>query len=174
MLGEGALRSAQLLFVGEDWRGTPAYQGRLTKGKELDPSLGTKIASLQFPDVRSCLDKDASNPWLIDWEKINNSRQAKVCIFRILHEVNEIEDAVTRLRAQGFRVFANNILKGRGDPVTRRLYGHWSILRDGPRFDSMRTFTYFLPKLATKMAVVTHWHETDDQLVFVGLDYKYK
>lgn len=171
MFGEGALSSIQLLYVGDDWRGSPAFQGELRKGEEVNPRLGKKVASLQFPDVRSCLSEEESNSWLIDWKKINNSRQAEICLFRILYSVKSMDDAVMRLRVQGFIVIDDSLFIERRGPITRRLDGYWSIRGHGPRFDSMRIFTYFLPELHHQMAVRTHWLEDEDQLAFVQVQY---
>jgi len=171
MLGEGAVRGIKLLFVGDDWRGTPAYQNELLKGKEVDPRFGTKIASLKFPNVQSCLVDDEATSWLIDWKKINNSRQAEVCLFRILHSANSLDEATARLTTQGLGVVEDHLTPERGPPAMNRLDGYWSIRRRGPRFDSMRVFTYFLPEFNHTMAVDSFWHEVDDRFVFVRIRY---
>ena len=171
MLGEFAIRGAQLLFLVEEWRGTPAWRGRMHKGEELRAGFAKKVASLQFPDVQSCLAKDGSNSWEIDWQKIDNSRQADVCLYRILHDADDLGEAAERLRAQGFGVNENSLILEGGDTPTRRLDGYWSIRKHGPRFDSMRAFTYFLSEVYHTLAVRTHCHENEDRLVFVDVGY---
>lgn len=63
----------------------------------------------KFPTVRSCLtDEDAvaDRPELsnIEWENIDSTRDADVCLFRIASSYSEIEGFISWLKSQKFRV----------------------------------------------------------------------
>lgn len=176
-LGELAFRRAQLAFIGDDWRGDPPYRARLLKGKERI-GTATKIASLQFPDTESCLVNSSEalsrKDLNIDWERIDNSRQAGVCIFRVLHDMPDIPSAAAWFRSQGFSARDTPFKVDRRDPVNLRLDAGWSIGRNGPRFESPRFFTRFLPEFSHSFTVRTSWDETGRELLFLETGFPIK
>jgi hypothetical protein len=83
--------------------GTPEY--RVHYDYQLRPDL--KRAFRRFPDAQSCLERGASaarreDLARMDWDKISTGGDAKVCMFRLLHEWGGVAEAAIWLEAQGF------------------------------------------------------------------------
>ena len=89
-------------YVSEPGPGTPPVAfGQLTAPR--------KVALMDFPDVASCLTKDADVALpnyleRMDWDRIDNASEAEVCTFRLLASYEDLSHATKWFEVQGFKV----------------------------------------------------------------------
>lgn len=122
----------------------------LTPG-EHPPFRAYLISIRQFPDVRSCLSEEeekAKRPDLraFDWEAIDGSRDADVCIFRVASSYQGPSELERWFEAQGFRVLGRTYDGGLGDPLDYDeviVHASWNLEEKGFRFrGSLRSWLF--------------------------------
>ncbi|WP_010437031.1 hypothetical protein [Ruegeria conchae] len=135
-------------------------------------------ASYRFPDTQSCLEAgaDAGNHeelLRMDWDMISTTGDAKVCMFRLLHEWGGVADAASWLEAQGFRVsetFSSNKPYENRDG-TLRVDGGWSIKRNGPRLPTSGVLARIRKAVPYGMGVRATFSEDGRELLYLNIDY---
>ena len=103
-LGMALADRIEYLFFTEDIA-SPAIQDEFFRPL----TVGELRATRRFPTVEACTIQDGRKDSLpnIDWSRIHNSNEAKICIFRVLQLTGNVEQAATWLAAQGLRVSQN-------------------------------------------------------------------
>ncbi|MES0863200.1 hypothetical protein ABLN87_12665 [Ruegeria sp. SCPT10] len=135
-------------------------------------------ASYRFPDTQSCLESGADagireDLLRMDWDEISTTGDAKVCMFRLLHEWGGVAEAASWLEAQGFRVGENfNSEKPyENRDGTLRVDGGWSIKRNGPRFPTSGIVTRILKAVPYGMGVRATFSEDGEELLYLNIDF---
>ncbi|MES0827544.1 hypothetical protein [Ruegeria sp. SCP11] len=135
-------------------------------------------ASYSFPDTQSCLETGADTGnhedlLRMDWDKISTTGDAKVCMFRLLHEWGGAADAASWLEAQGFRVsetFSSDKPYENRDG-TLRVDGGWSIKRNGPRFPTSGVLARIRKAVPYGMGVRATFSEDGRELLYLNVDF---
>jgi hypothetical protein len=135
-------------------------------------------ASYRFPDTQSCLETGTSSEshedlLRMDWDKISTTGDAKICMFRLLHEWGGVADAASWLRAQGFRVSDtfSSAKPYENRDGTLRVDGSWSIKRNGPRFPTSGLLTRIRRAVPYGMGVRATFSEDGSELLYLNIDY---
>jgi hypothetical protein len=172
---------------GESSRGTPPFRsatehhttarGQTFSHTELKTTY--KIVALDFPDARSCLQKDigeisTNSLKLMDWEKLDSPTEAMVCTFRLLATGGNADYAVEWMRDQG-------LTRPDGSPVTPWndgsgnliVSGSWNIREKGYKHITGGIVLHLLgPPYA--MSVYSSWSEDGQRLQYVSVSFKIK
>lgn len=121
--------------------GEPPYQPQSAR----EMTMQTRAALTRFPDVQSCLVRDAKaanrdDLLRMDWDRIDNGREAEVCMFRLLSAWGGADEAGTWFEAQGLRASDVRPLSAYYGKSTEqadenlRVDAGWSIKDNGPLF----------------------------------------
>ncbi|MBY3249882.1 hypothetical protein HFN72_36090 [Rhizobium laguerreae] len=151
--------------------GTPPFRVRF----EREMTASKKVAMMDFPDPASCLKKaetdDLSTDRLkeMDWDRIDNTDEAEVCVFRLLGSFENLSYATDWFEAQGFYVHPNFSsarpyveLDG-----TLRVTGVHSIRKDGPKFPTTGIIRRAFRSIPYSMSVDATWSKDGKQLLWV-------
>lgn len=151
--------------------GTPPFHVRF----EREMTASQKVAMMDFPDPASCLKKaetdDVSTDRLkeMDWDRIDNTDEAEVCVFRLLGSYENLSHATDWFEAQGFYVHPNFSsarpyveLDG-----TLRVTGVHSIRKDGPKFPTTGIIRRAFRSIPYSMSVDATWSKDSKQLLWV-------
>lgn len=168
---------AKLLWVtqiSEPDLGTPPY----TKISNREFSATQKVALMDFPNPGSCLKKSTSGDAgermkEMDWNKINNSAEAEVCIFRLLASYGDISRATEWLEDQGLKVGErySSAHPSVGRNGTLRVTGGHSIRRDGPKFPTTGFFRRAFYRMSYGMSVDATWSADGERLLGVRVGF---
>lgn len=101
-----------------------------------------KVAS-RFSSPQACLpsESDASKQarlYAIDWDRIQTTTEAEVCMFRLLSALGGIEEFTGFMEAQGFRISLdsfspeNPFVESRDSAL--RATASWSVRENGPKY----------------------------------------
>lgn len=106
----------------------------------------------------------------MDWDKISNSHEAQVCMFRLLHTWGGIADAQIWLESQGFNVekFSGS---GFDHDGTLRMDGSWSIRENGPRFPTSGLLKRILPAVPHKMNINATFTRNGRELLYIDIGF---
>jgi hypothetical protein len=177
ILAGGVLHGARLAWVSvfEPSRGTPEF----TTQFERDMTARMKVAMLDFPNPESCLQKEAfsdagTDLARMDWDQIDNSKEAEVCMFRLLASLGGMENSEDWLEAQGFRLSPNgfNAQKPYEErDGTLRVMASWSIRDNGPKFPTRGPIRRFFSSIPYGMSVNTAWTADRSKLLYVRLGF---
>ncbi|MGO6943145.1 hypothetical protein [Rhizobium johnstonii] len=151
--------------------GTPPFRVRF----EREMTASKKVAMMDFPDPASCLKEaeadDLSTDRLkeMDWDRIDNTDEAEVCVFRLLGSYENLSYATDWFEAQGFYVHPNFSsarpyveLDG-----TLRVTGVHSIRKDGPKFPTTGIIRRAFRSIPYSMSVDATWSKDGKQLLWV-------
>ena len=165
---------AKLLWVTifDPGLGEPPYKVQF----ERENTARLKVALMDFPDTRSCLDKSVTEPKgealkLMDWEKIDNSIEARVCVFRLISSYGDSSKATEWLEAQGFHSvnsFSSTTPHIRRDG-TLAIHAVWSIRNNGPKFPTRGLIRRKFASIPYGMSVTTNWSDDGTELLSVGI-----
>lgn len=140
--------------------GTPPY----TTERPQDITPYTLIAVTRFPDAGACLvtGSDPARPGdlnRMDWDRIDTTTEAEVCLFRLLSALGTIDRFTDFVEAQGFRVDDRS-----GNPTnptvesdgSLRVTAYWSIRANGPKYPTtgLKRYLTAVPHL---MSVDATW-----------------
>lgn len=137
-----------------------------------------KVALMDFPDVASCLTRDAdetSPNYLeqLDWDRINNSSEAEVCTFRLLASYENLSHATKWFEAQGFKV-PDHFSSARpyvGFDGNLRVHGSYSIRENGPKFPTQGIFRRAFLSIPYSMSSATTWSKDGTRLLAVEVGF---
>lgn len=154
--------------------GTPAFQVQYERQMNSDLARGLR----KFPDVQSCLERGANatrhdDLVRMDWDKIATNGDAKICMFRLLHEWGGVTEAASWLEAQGFRVGESFSSKAPyvGRDGTLRVDGGWSIKTFGPRFPTSGVIRRILRATPYGMNVNATYSSDGQELLYLDIGY---
>ncbi len=156
------------------WPGQPEY--RVQSEHHLRTSVTR--ATRNFPDAQSCLQTGADaarrqDLLRMDWDKVETTSDAEVCIFRLLHGWGGVSEAAAWLKAQDFtvndRFSSGNFYENRDG--TLRVDGGWSIKKHGLRFPTSGFITRILGATPYGMGVRATFSQDGNELLFVNIDY---
>ena len=110
----------------------------------------------------------------MDWDRIDNSEEAKVCMFRLLASLGRMDNSEEWLEAQGFRVSpisfnVSNPYEERGGIL--RVMASWSIRSKGPKFPTRRPIKRLFSSIPYGMSINTAWSADRSRLLYVGLGF---
>ena len=148
--------------------GTPPFRVRHEREMTRDA-----IAALhKFPDPQSCLESGADarrreDLVRMDRDRIVSDGDARVCIFRLLHEWGGVAEAADWLREQVFAVGAN--FSSDRPHVERD--GAWSVNRNGPRFPTTGFARRILAAIPYSMSVDATYSPDGKTLRFASIGY---
>lgn len=154
--------------------GTPPFRVR----HEREMTRDVMAALHKFPDPQSCLEPGADarlreDIVRMDWDRIVSDGDARVCIFRLLHEWGGVAEAADWLREQGFAVGAN--FSSDRPHVERdgslRVTGAWFVNRNGPRFPTTGFARRILAAIPYSMSVDATYSPDGKTLRFVSIAY---
>ncbi|BBD35586.1 hypothetical protein Amn_04660 [Aminobacter sp. Y103A] len=156
-------------YVSEPGLGTPPVPLRKM-------SAARKVALMDFPDVASCLSRNAdkaSPNYLeqMDWDRINNVSEAEVCMFRLLASYKNISHATKWFEAQGFTV-PKSFSSARPNisyDGTQHVHGSYSIRKNGPKFPTRGVFRRLFGSIPYGMNSASTWSKDGTQLLRVDI-----
>ena len=128
--------------------GNPPY----ATARPRDMTPYTLIAVRRFPDAGSCLIRgsDPARPDdlnRMDWDRIDTTTEAEVCMFRLLSALGSIDRFTDFVEAQGFRVSDEgfNPSKPYVEPDgSLRVTAYWSIRANGPKYPTTGLQRYLM------------------------------
>jgi hypothetical protein len=148
--------------------GTPPFATRFDRHM----TARMKVAMMDFPDPGSCLESGSreggkEDLTRLDWDGIDTSEEATVCVFRLLAASGDISRSREWLQAQGPQV-------RRRDPYvqtdgTLLMSGIWPIREYGPRFPTHGPIRRAYYSLAHNMWVQATWSPDGKTLLGVGV-----
>ncbi|KEJ90319.1 hypothetical protein [Sulfitobacter donghicola] len=177
IIAGGLFYGARLAWVSvfEPSRGTPEF----TTQFEREMTARVKVAMLDFPNPDTCLKKEAFSDVGIDltqmdWDRIDNSEEAEVCMFRLLASLGGMDNSEDWLEAQGFRVSPNS--SNARNPYeerdgTLRVVAYWSIRDNGPKFPTRKSMRRLISSISYVMSINTAWSSDRSKLLYVGLGF---
>ncbi|MBY5539325.1 hypothetical protein HFO60_04580 [Rhizobium leguminosarum] len=151
--------------------GTPPFRVRF----EREMTASKKVAMMDFPDPASCLKEvetdDLSTDRLkeMDWDRIDNTDEAEVCVFRLLGSYENLSYATDWFKAQGFDVpekFSSSHPYTERDG-TQRVTGMHSIRKNGPKFPTKGVIRRAFRSIPYRMSVDATWSKDGKQLLWV-------
>ncbi|UWU18328.1 hypothetical protein N2599_24100 (plasmid) [Rhizobium sullae] len=158
-------------FVSEPEPGTPPFQVRFKRPL----TASQKVAMMDFPDPASCL-KTSETDGLpldrlkeMDWDRIDNTDEANVCMFRLLGSYPNLSYATDWYEAQGFRV-PDNFSSARPyleQDGTQRVSASYSIRKNGPKFPTTGIVRRAFGSIPYGMSVDATWSKDGKQLQWV-------
>jgi len=124
-------------YISEPGPGTPLFQVAPKRGL----TASQKVAMMDFPDPGSCLRKADTKALPsgrlkeMDWDRIDNSDEADVCMFRLLGSYENLSYATDWFEAQGFSVSdkfssAHPYIAQDGSKL---VHAGYSIRKNGPK-----------------------------------------
>ncbi|APO67489.1 hypothetical protein IE4872_CH01863 [Rhizobium gallicum] len=162
-------------YVSEPGPGTPPFQVKF----ERRLTASQKVAMMDFPDPASCLKKaETDAPPLdrlkeMDWDRIDNTDDAEVCMFRLLGSYENLSYATDWFEAQGFRV-PDNFSSARPNAErdgTQRISASYSIRKNGPKFPTRGIVRRAFRSIPYGMIVNATWSKDGKQLLWVETDF---
>lgn len=166
---------------------------------EYHPRLGAiplddevRVALKKFPDLASCLKPGAVKDGkadlnAIDWDKIRNDGDAKVCLFVIFERLAGPEEVKAWLTNQGFSAWgpfkrrsSPSVLESFGYDVSSKVYnsyknlsvgGGWSLRWHFPKFPTGGFARYYRPVLSRAQNIGVTWFP-DGKLMNVRITYQ--
>lgn len=131
-----------------------------------------------FPDSQSCLKDGASAAepvglYEMDWTNIETTRDAEICISRILSDLGDIDEAPDWMEHQGltFRPFSASQRYYENYDGTLRVSGSWSIRTNGPLFPTSGTIRRIFFAIPYGMSVNATYSHDGKVLQEVGISY---
>lgn len=177
IIAGGLFYGVRLAWVSvfEPSRGTPEF----TTQFERDMTARVKVAMLDFPTSDSCLQKEAfsdsgTDLARMDWDRIDNSEEAEVCMFRLLASLGGMKNSEDWLEAQGFRISPNGFNAQKPFEErdgTLRVTAGWSIRENGPKFPTRRPIRRLFYSIPYGMSINTAWSSDQSKLLYVGLGF---
>lgn len=176
VIGSQLVTSGKKVWVDfqEPSLGTPEYNYRF----ELLMTPEMKLALLKFSDPQSCVsDAALVEPSVIvkiDWDKIETTNEASICIFRLLSVYGNLSMSDEWFNSHGFRV-AENSFSAKTPHIERdgslRVTGYWSVKNDGPLFPTSGFFRRVFASIPYAMSVSATWTEDGETLKWIGIDF---
>jgi hypothetical protein len=136
-----------------------------------------RAAVTRFPEVRACLldsekEKQTPNLTRFDWNKMNSTFDAEVCLFRVFSSIGSIEESRQWFESQGFK--PHPLYQASGDPGLLIMEAGWFTDKCGERFVS-RHFWEWLSQLLDNNPISTSvWFTGDGEVRAVGVSYIYE
>ncbi|HSF97041.1 MAG TPA: hypothetical protein VLA52_18585 [Thermohalobaculum sp.] len=178
--GQKWLKVHRFDLGGEASRGTPpfrSYGEYLDHHTDLDDAH--KIAALQFPDPRSCLEGNVAelspeSLKRLDWRKLETVPQADVCIFRLLSSGGGANYAAEWMAAQGLTLRVSTKASSEAYGVgSQTISGSWNIRENGYKHLTGGTYLHVLgPPHA--MRVLSEWTVDGQSLHYVQVFFDIK
>lgn len=155
--------------------GTPPFQMEHAHHE----TAGHRRALVRFPDTQSCLQSGAhatrrNDLLLMDWDLIETTQEAQICIFRLLHGWGGVTDATEWLSSQGLRSSGNGFNSEKPFEQrdgTLRVDAGWSIKTNGPRFPTTGVIRRILRATPYAMTVNATFSADGSTLLFLQVGY---
>ncbi|MEH6646928.1 hypothetical protein [Sulfitobacter sp.] len=134
----------------------------------------------RFPDPHSCLVAGTENQQSperlrIDWERINWTTEAEVCIFRLLSALGGIEASRPFMEAQGFSMSPdsfsseNPYVEASDDAL--RITAQWSIRNNEPEFPTRGVLARVRAVVPYSMKVNVYFSQDGSAVLAVQIGY---
>lgn len=158
-------------YISEPGPGTPPFRVAPKRGL----TASQKAAMMDFPNPGSCLKKAATEAMSperlkeMDWDRIDNSDEADVCMFRLLGSHENLSYATDWFETQGFSVSdksssAHPYIDSDG---TQRVHAGYSIRKNGPKFPTRGIIRRAFGSIPYGMSVDATWSQDGTQLLSV-------
>lgn len=143
-------------------------------------TTGHKAALRRLPNLDSCIfswgerplwDKFPQDKILHDfaWNRIHDRAEVEVCLFRVLTQIGNPDDAEKWLREQGFSTYV--FPPGTLHNQTHKIHAIWLIRAFGPKYRGISILERLLPSIPYSMTVDTQWSPDAEQLMSVRVTF---
>lgn len=158
-------------YISEPGPGMPPFQTKFDRR----PTASQKVAMMDFPNPESCLKRVETEALPsdrlkeMDWDRIDNSDEADVCMFRLLGSYENLSYATDWLEAQGFDVGdkSSSARPYIAQDGRKLVHAGYSIRKKGPKFPTRGIIRRAFGSIPYGMSVDATWSQDGTQLLSV-------